>query len=317
VNIERTEAALLLERAARLLPTRVPSRYREPMRWLLAVTVVALTVVALTMALTMAATLAAPRAQAVCTPTAGQLDCEFQARVAAVNDYLAERPGSIGYVLRDRATGAVYRNANAGELVWSASTIKLAMVVDLLTRHRAGAIKLTPDDQSLMAAMMHSSDDDATDTLWSRYGGPDHQSYNRNFPSYGMTDLAPQRGFSNTFPYWGFQKTTANDLDRLMSYTLTRMTPAETAAIIGEMQRVDSNQQWGVWGAGPAMAPGNKDGWSQEQGGWVTNSVGFAGSRQRYTLAIMNALGGQGGYDDGVATTTRVAQLLLAGRDGS
>ena len=79
------------------------------------------------------------------------------------------------------------------------------------------------------------------------------------------------------------------------------------------MQNVDPDQQWGVWGAGPAMAPGNKNGWSLEQGGWVINSVGFAGPGQRYTLAVMNALGDQGGYDEGVATTTRLAQLLLAG----
>jgi hypothetical protein len=165
-----------------------------------------------------------------------------------------------------------------------------------------------------MAAMMHSSDDDATDTLWARYGGPDHQAYNAAFPRYGMTDLQPQRGFSSIYPYWGFQKSTANDLDRLINYTLTNLQPAETAAIVYELQNVAPNQQWGVWGAGPAMAPGNKDGWSLEQGGWVVNSVGFAGPGQRYTLAVMNSLGGAGGYDDGVATTTRLSQVLLAGR---
>ncbi len=272
-------------------------------------------VAALLGAIMVIAALATAPARADCTSTPGQLDCDFQQRIAAAEAYLATRPGSVGYVLRDRATGAVYRNGAAGESIWSASTIKLAMVVDLLTRNRAGTIRLTPDDQQLMAAMMHSSDDDAADTLWARYGGPDHQSYNRDFPAYGMTDLTPQRGFSNTFPYWGFQKTTANDLDRLMSYTLTRLTPAETAAIVNEMQHVDPVQQWGVWGAGPAMAPGNKDGWSLEQGGWVVNSVGFAGARQRYTLAVMNALGGDGGFDDGAATTTHLAQILLAGRD--
>jgi hypothetical protein len=63
------------------------------------------------------------------------------------------------------------------------------------------------------------------------------------------------------------------------------------------------------------MLPGNKDGWSLEQGGWVVNSVGFAGPGQRYTLAVMNSLGSDGGYSDGVATTTHLAQLLLRGRD--
>ncbi|GLP80901.1 serine hydrolase [Mycobacterium antarcticum] len=242
---------------------------------------------------------------------------DLQTRVAAADAYLATRPGSVGYVLRDRATGTTYRNARAGDLVWTASTIKLAMVVDLLTRARAGTVTLTDADQRDMAAMMHSSDDDAADALWSRFGSPDHTAFNAAFPQYGMTDLQPQKGFSSIYPYWGFQKSTANDLDRLIGYVLTRLDPAQTSAIVYELQNVAPNQQWGVWGAGPAMAPGNKDGWSLEQGGWVTNSVGFAGTGQRYTLAMMNSLGGAGGYDDGVATTTRLAQILLAGLESA
>jgi len=54
------------------------------------------------------------------------------------DSYLAKRPGVVGYVLRDRTTGAAYRNTHAADPVWTASTIKLAMVVDLSTRQRAG-----------------------------------------------------------------------------------------------------------------------------------------------------------------------------------
>lgn len=269
---------------------------------------------ALIAVLTCAVMAAAPTAGADCTSEAGALDCDLQSRIAAADAYLATRPGSVRYVLRDRKTGASHRNSHAGELVWTASTIKLAMVVDLLARQRAGTVALTPADRSLIASMLNSSDDDAADTLWARYGGADHQAFNADFPRYGMTDLQPQRGFSATYPYWGFQKSTANDLDRLINYTLTTANPADTASIVDALQHVAPNQQWGVWGAGPAMSPGNKDGWSLEQGGWVVNSVGFAGTDQRYTLAVMNSLGGAGGYDDGVATTTHLAQLLLAGR---
>lgn len=38
--------------------------------------------------------------------------------------------------------------------MWTASTIKLAIVVDLLTRARAGQIALTPADRQLMTDMM-------------------------------------------------------------------------------------------------------------------------------------------------------------------
>jgi len=60
------------------------------------------------------------------------------ARIAATDSYLAKRPGVVGHVLRDPTTGAAYRNTHAADPVWTASTIKLAMVVDLSTRQRAG-----------------------------------------------------------------------------------------------------------------------------------------------------------------------------------
>lgn len=250
-----------------------------------------------------------PVARAACTPPGGI--CDLAQRVAAAQNYLETRPGTVGFVVRDRATGAVYRNANAHTAVWTASTIKLAMVADLLTRERAGLIELSDADRSQMVAMLRNSDNSAADALWSRFGGPSGV-FNADFPKFGMSSVAAQPGFGDVFPYWGFQKATADDFDALMTYVLTGVNRADSAAVVAEMQRVQSDQRWGVWGAGPAMAPGSKNGWSQEQGGWVVNSVGFAGPGQRYTLAIMNALGDEGGYDDGVATTTEIGRILLA-----
>lgn len=252
---------------------------------------------------------ALPTARAECTAA-----CDAQQRVAAADAYLSTRPGTVGYVLRDRKTGAVYRNSHAGDMVWTASTIKLGIVVDLFARQSAGLLRLTDNDIALMGKMLHTSDNDAADTLWTRYGGPDHTIFNNDFPHFGMTRVQPQRGFGDMFPYWGFQKSTTDDLDQMVNYMLTRLRPNETAWIVNAMQNVDPIQQWGVWGAGPNMAPGNKDGWSDEQGGWVTNTVGFAGPGQRFTLAVMNALNGAGGNADGQATTTRLSQILLAGR---
>lgn len=250
----------------------------------------------------------APVASASCA--AGDPTCVLQQRIAAAESYVATRPGTVGFVLRDRETGARYRSAAAGTPIWTASTIKLAMVADLLSREQAGAVRLSAADRELMVAMLRRSDNAAADSLWSRYGGTANV-FNADFPRYGMASIQPQPGFGDVYPYWGFQKGTADDFDALMNYVLTGLTPANSAAVIAEMQRVDASQRWGVWGAGAAMNPGNKNGWSQEQGGWVVNTVGFAGPDQRYTLAIMNALGGAGGYDDGVETTTELARILL------
>ena len=129
-----------------------------------------------------------------------------------------------------------------------------------------------------------------------------------------MTHLQARSGFSRYQPYWGFQTCTPDDLDALDQYLLTVTPAAERTDIVTALQHVDPDQQWGVWGAGAAAAPGNKDGWSQEQSGWVINSVGFVGPGQRYTLAMMNSLNGEGDDDTGRATVTQVAALLFAGR---
>jgi hypothetical protein len=240
-------------------------------------------------------------------PSSG-FDCDFQRRFAAAQAYLRGRPGTVGIVVRDRVTGAVWRNSYAGDLVWTASTIKLAMTVDLLLRDRAGTITLTDADRGLIHNMLNWSDDDAADTLWSKYGRDDFAT---RFPNYGLTGVTFVSGFSR---YWGYMKCTPNDLDRLINYVLTRLPADLRGYVVNEMRHVGTNQQWGVWGAGPAAQPGNKDGWSLEQGGWVINSVGFVGPNERYTLSMMNSLRGEGGYDAGVQTITHAAAVLFSGR---
>ena len=126
--------------------------------------------------------------------------------------------------------------------------------------------------------MLHPSDDDAATTLWKRYGAED---YATRFPSYGMTDMK----FTDEHPHtWGWILTTTNDLDRLMSYVLTKLPAIHRDYIVHEMRTVDPNQQWGVWGAGHTASPGNKNGWSDDNddGCWITNSVGFVGSKERF-----------------------------------
>ncbi|MET9024681.1 tat pathway signal sequence [Nocardia sp. NPDC004168] len=241
-------------------------------------------------------------------------DCDLSSRIAKADAYLNNRPGVTGYVLRDRVSGGVYANANAENAVWTASTIKLAIAADLLNRARVGAINLTPEDRGLMEGMLATSNDGAADLLWTKYSGIDRMAFNNAFRANGMTSLVPQPTNTALFPDWSFQKCTAADLDRLMDNVLNRMHPDDRNYLVDRMRAVDSNQHWGVWGAGASMRPGLKNGWSAEQGGWVVNSVGFAGPGERYTLAIMSSLGDAGGYTEGAETDTKLAEILLAGR---
>ncbi|WP_433723464.1 tat pathway signal sequence [Nocardia sp. CA-129566] len=238
----------------------------------------------------------------------------MSSRIAAVDAYLKNRPGVTGYVVRDRVSGGVYANENAENSVWTASTIKLAIAVDLLNRARAGVIGLGPDDRALMESMLATSNDQAADILWNKYAGIDRMAYNNAFRANGMVTLVPQPTNTALFPDWSFQKCTPADLDRLMDSVFNHMHPDDRNYLLDRMRAVDSNQHWGLWGAGAAMRPGLKNGWSEEQGGWVVNSVGFAGPGERYTLAIMSSLGSDGGYTEGAATDTKVAELLFSGR---
>jgi hypothetical protein len=255
-----------------------------------------------------AATAATQAAEADCPLPDSGFDCDFQRRLTAVQAYVRQRPGTVGIVMRDRQTGAVWRNENATKPVWTASTVKLGMTVDLLLRDRAGTISLTAADRALIRAMLHSSEDDAADVLWSRYG---RDGYATRFPRYGLTSITFVPGFQR---YWGYMKCTPDDLDRLVNYVLDKLPADLRDYVVGQLRAVAANQQWGVWGAGAAAGPGNKNGWSEENTGWVMNSVGFAGPAERYTLAVMNDLHGQGGYHDGLTTDTEVARLIFAGR---
>lgn len=251
---------------------------------------------------------------ATCPYPKSGFDCDFQRRFAAAQAYVARRPGTVGIVVRDRKTGAVWRNQYATTSVWTASTIKLAMTIDLFQRDRAGTISLTSADRTLIQRMLHSSDDDAADALWFKYAGADHLTFNDDFAKFGMATLSPKRGYTHFYPYWGFQKCTPEDLDHLVGYLLTQVPASTRDYIVAQLMHVDPDQQWGVWGAGPAALPGNKDGWSLEDTGWVMNTVGWVGPGQRYTLAVMNSLNGHGGYSDGKTTDNEVAKLLFGDR---
>lgn len=241
-------------------------------------------------------------------------DCDFQRRFAAAQAYVDARPGTTALVVRDRSLELVWRNPHSADMTWTASTIKLAMAADLLVRDRAGDIALTGDDRADIDAMLFDSDDKAATALWMRYSGADHTVFNKHFPRMGLVSLRPQPGFGKVYPYWGFQKTTAEDMDRLLAHVLGTLPAEDRAYLVDRMRAVAPNQQWGVWAAGPEARPGAKNGWADEAGGWVMNSIGFVGPEERYTAVILNDLRGEGGYDEGRETTTEAARLLFAGR---
>jgi hypothetical protein len=182
----------------------------------------------------------------------------------------------------------------------------------LLHRQRAHQITLTAADQRDMASMLHSSDNAAADRLWTRFGGEEMLARFRT--QFGMTGLHFVPGFT-VKAYWGFVKCTTDDLAALLNYVFTRVEVTDRAYLLAALRGVAPNQQWGVWAAGPAQRPGNKDGWSYEADSygkhWVTNTVGFAGSDERYLVAVMYQLDPSGTLAGGVHAVSDVVALLF------
>jgi hypothetical protein len=234
----------------------------------------------------------------------------MRARIAAVQAYLRHRPGVVGVVLRDRFTGAVWENAHAHTRIYMASTSKLAMAVALLMQNQAGVIHLSAGDMAVLHDMLHVSSDTAADTLWFKFGAPFYTGY---FPRIGLATARYVAAPGITPPYWGEMLCSAADLSHVITYVLDDMPAPLRGYLVATLSHVAADQHFGVWGAGSASHPGNKDGWSVEQPGWIINSVGFAGPGQRYTLAMMNSLNGHGGYHAGTDTLTQVAALLFRG----
>ncbi len=258
-----------------------------------------------------APSVAASPSDKACPAVGHGFSCAMRLRIATAQRFLLTRPGLTGIVLRDRMTGAVWQNKYAGTQVYMASTSKLAMAITLLMQDRAGTIRLSSPDRSMIHEMLHVSSDSAADDLWSKYGA---SFYTGSFPTIGLTTARylPQAGVNG--PYWGEMTCPATELDRVVNYLLNDLPATLRDYIVGEMRNVAAVQHFGVWGAGAQNEPGNKDGWSTEKPGWIIDSAGFAGPAARYTLRMMNSLNGQGGYHEGTETITQVAALLFQGR---
>jgi hypothetical protein len=258
----------------------------------------------------------------VCAKIAPGFPCTMRQRIHDIQRSLRHVPGSIGIVLHDRATGATWHNGNARTGYPAASTIKLAMMTDLLLRNQPGAadpIHLTGADWSAMFGALYTSNDHDADLLWDRY---EDASFIDRIRAFGMTSTHFTSG-----AYWGYIDTTPVDLGHLINYVLTKTPASVRNYLVHRLQHVSAiDQQWGVWGAGPQNHPGNKDGWEQDPGPaygvWITNTVGFAGPHHQYTLAIMYNLQnygekGNAGFRYGTNKLTQIAATLFQGHHTS
>lgn len=243
-------------------------------------------------------------------PPGTRWDCAQHKRFTAAAMLAADQPGQLAIVVSDRTTGAVWRTGPTVYADWTASTIKLAIATLLLERHRAGEIRLTSGARTNLDAMLTVSSNEAAHALWTGYDGPSMLERFRS--QYGMSSLSVVPGYD---PYWRHLRCTVDDLHRLMSHVLDRTAPEDRAYLVGKLRSVAANQRWGVWAAGSALRPGNKNGWASKPGPsgthWVTHSVGFAGPGERYVVAVTYSQPPSGSLAAGVHAVSDVVATVL------
>ena len=113
-------------------------------------------------------------------------------RIKEIRGYMRHLPGSIGIVIYNRSNGATWHNASADVSYPAASTMKLAMMTDILLRSDAGSIDLTSADREAMFQALYTSNDDDANYLWDKY---EDGSFLNRIRAFGMnrTPGSPRR----------------------------------------------------------------------------------------------------------------------------
>ena len=189
---------------------------------------------------------------------------------------------------------AHYTNTSAGTVFYTASTVKLSILEDLLIQDQANNTGLTSGQMSYAAPMIEDSDDNSATVLWQEDGGT--SALDSFFSKVGA--LSTQAGDQD---YWGLTTTTAEDQLKVVNqfaYPSSLLTSSSQDQIVDLLNQVTPSQHWGVSGGVPSnVSVDLKNGWLPDSetfqdpymntDDWIINSIGHIyGDGQDYTIAV-------------------------------
>jgi hypothetical protein len=222
---------------------------------------------------------------------------------AALDAYAATVPAQFAVAVLDHRTGTSY--TYGGDLaIRTASVVKVDILTAVVLQAQDAGRDLTASEQSLAAAMIRNSDNDAASTLWWSIGG-----------SAGLAASEARLGLTQTVPgageYWGATTTTVADRIRLLDIIADPAGPLAGygECILGLMGTVELDQAWGVSAAATgADEVALKNGWIGLDDGWTVNSIGrITGATSDVTMAILSQ--SQPSYAEGIASVEHIATL--------
>ncbi|MFC5780530.1 MULTISPECIES: serine hydrolase [Streptomyces] len=224
---------------------------------------------------------------------------------------------SVAVAALDGATdGAVYDGTSAFD---TASIVKVDILAALLLRAQDAGRALTPQERVYATAMIENSDNASATALWEAIGGAD--GLDAANLTLGLTGTRAGAGGE-----WGLTQTTAEDQLTLLRAVFgtesaegaesadSGLSEASRAYVAGLMERIASDQRWGVSAAADsASVCALKNGWLPRSatGLWDINSVGRVSvGGKRYLVSVLSD--GNTTKEAGVALVEGAAKAAVA-----
>ncbi|WP_246149451.1 serine hydrolase [Nonomuraea turkmeniaca] len=223
--------------------------------------------------------------------------------------FLAGRPGPVTAMVKDLATGQVYRY-HPDERLITASTAKVQILMALLLKTRWK--KLPEAVRRDADLMIRYSDNHAADRLWLRIGGA--PGFTKAGKRFGLKHTQGVSGDCLDLYCWGITRTSLDDQIRLMSALVSGKSPLkDRERVLGLMGKVVDGQDWGI---SAAACPGDrvalKNGWLKRVSTkrWAVISVGLIrGDGHDYAVAVLTEGSSDVGY--GIATVEGVTKKIM------
>lgn len=228
-------------------------------------------------------------------------DCLDSKRIAEARRWAADRTGEVSFAVLDECKRLV--GAHRYRTHYSASVVKVMLMVAYLRRDDVRDRDLTDDERAMLGPMITVSDNDRANQVYAIVG-PDGL--------YEVADAAKMRVFS-TMPAWGGSEISAGDQASFVGRIERFIPKRHEDYALGLMADVIDSQRWGVPRLGlPGWNVHLKGGWSPQAsgGGWRVNQIALLRRHdRRFSLAILSS--DQPDYGYGQATIEGVAKRLL------
>ncbi len=224
----------------------------------------------------------------------------FDALSPSLASYLAGFGARVGVVLYDETRQQYYTYNPDGQFT-VASSVKVPIMLTLLTMIEGQGRELNDGEMYLLTTMIENSNNDSAQALWEEVGGADSVG--------GFLRGVGIEGFAGNPDAWGYSTISPRAMARLLTllHDGKILTAQHRALALSLMESIEPDQRTGVGDTAPDGATvAMKDGWVPGPDGlWAMNTSGIVTvSGETYIVSVYTQ--DDDSLDDGWAITRTV-----------